>query len=142
MTTRPYTTADLRHEAARQLAAAADPGFTGVGERMRGARIASTVVDPDAPVTSRDGGHTWDMLAREDWEAAQRAVAVLLDEAADVSDWAIALGADGLEPSGHHFDVGGDGKPVRVHLAFAEDMPEKARAGVAVMLAQLAAEAF
>ncbi|AZM46604.1 hypothetical protein DMB38_12960 [Streptomyces sp. WAC 06738] len=71
MSTRPYTTADLRAEAAGQHATAtADPDFMGIGEQMLGALIPSTVTDPDASATSRDGGRTWDMLARDDFEAA------------------------------------------------------------------------
>lgn len=144
MSTRPYTTADLRAEAAGQHATAtADPDFMGIGEQMLGALIPSTVTDPDAPATSRDGGRTWDMLARDDFEAAQRAVDALLHGAADVSDWAIALGADGLEPSPDTVEMKGDGQPiVRVHFAFAEDMPDDARAAFIVRLSSALTQAL
>lgn len=142
MSTRPYTTADLRAEAARQHAnATEDPDFMGIGERMEGSRIESTVTDPDAPVTTAAGGRTWDMLARDDFESAQRAVDELLTSAADVSEWAVNLGADGLEPCGSDLEVKGGGRPIiRVHFAFDKDMPDDVRqsfvAGVGVAIAE------
>ncbi|WP_331764790.1 hypothetical protein [Streptomyces sp. NBC_01238] len=102
MTQQPYTDADLRAEAARQLGALTeDPEFMGVGEQMNGADISSRGpeedeegrIDPDA------GAWKWDELLDEDqFNAAQRKIHNLITGAADVSQWAIQLGAAGLTP--------------------------------------------
>ena len=134
MTERPYTDDDLRAEAARQHALSAeDPDFMGIGERMEGAFVESTVVDPDPtqgtePVT----GTTWDQLDREDFNAAQRGIDDLLTSAADVSEWAVNLGADGLQPTAHTVQLGvdpgdGDRPRVRLHFAFHPDLPDEDR---------------
>lgn len=48
MTQQPYTDADLRAEAARQLGALTeDPEFMGVGEQMNGADISSRGPEED-----------------------------------------------------------------------------------------------
>lgn len=132
-TDRPYTDTDLRTEAARQHALSVeDPDFMGIGERMDGRFIDSTVVDPDPktgtePVT----GQTWDALPQEDFDAAQRAIDDLLAGAADVSEWAINLGADGLEPSDEHEITLNAGQPIaRIHFAFEPDMPDDMRTGL------------
>lgn len=131
MTNRPYTDDDLRTEAARQhYVATIDPDFMGIGEQMDSRFINSTTVDPDPeqgtePVT----GKTWDQLDRQDFAAAQRAIDDLLSSAADVSTWAINLGADDLEPSDDHvISLGADDKPIaRIHFAFEPGMPEDMR---------------
>ncbi|WP_087887386.1 hypothetical protein [Streptomyces alboflavus] len=130
MPDRPYTDADLRTEAARQyLTATEDPDYMGIGEQMDQAFIESTVVDPDPetgtePVT----GTTWDQLTSHDFQEAQRGIRRLLDGAADVSEWAINLGADGLEPSGYIVTLGPTERPsARLHFAFGPDMPEDTR---------------
>lgn len=125
---RPYTEADLRAEAARQhQTATEDPDFVGIAEQMDGAFIDSTVVDSDPetgtePVT----GRTWDQLDEEEFGKAHRAIDDILGRAADVSDWAIELGADGLEPDEEHVDIAG----ARIHFAFDPGMPEEMRASV------------
>lgn len=136
MTTPPYTDDDLRVEAARQhYTATTDPDFVGIGEQMDGSFIDSTVIDPDPeqgtePLT----GRKWDDLAPHEFGEAQRAIDDLLGGAADVSEWAINLGADGLEPDGYTLQLGesdspdGNDRPrVRLHFAFHPDMDDDAR---------------
>lgn len=92
MTDLPYTDTDLRAEAARQHANLLDEAldFAGVGESLF-----------DAPVASRrqdDGlSSTWDEIVQDD-EAGevQEKVHALIRGAADVSEWAVNLGAAGL----------------------------------------------
>ena len=127
-TATPYTDEDLRHEAARQLLLSVeDPDFMGIGERMDGTPIPSTVVDLE-PETGEplEMSRAWSHLPREDFDAAQRSIDELLTCAADTSDWAINLGADGLEPHGRALDAG-DGPRFRVHFAFAKDMSDDDR---------------
>lgn len=109
MSDRPYTDDDLRAEAASQHAALLrDPDFMGIGEHM----------DDDA----------WRNLSPDDFEAAQRAVNDLLTKAADVSEWAINLGADGLEPVEHQIGFKAGERPiVRIHFAFAPQLSDDAR---------------
>ena len=126
--TSTYTDADLRAEAARQhQTATEDPDFVGIAEQMDGALIESTIVDPD-PETGTEPitGRTWDSLSPDEFGKAHRAIDDILGRAADVSDWAINLGADGLEPSEQRLDVG-SGPRVRIHFAFASDMSEADR---------------
>lgn len=126
MTERPYTDEDLRAEAARQhYTATTDPDFMGIGERMDGAQIASLYQgDDDAD------GITWDeALTREEFGTAQRAIDDLLTSAADTSEWAISLGADGLEPDEHSITIGEPGDlAVRVHFAFNPSLDDGQRA--------------
>ncbi|MFC8985148.1 hypothetical protein [Streptomyces sp. NPDC057115] len=125
MTDRPYTEDDLRAEAARQHATLTeDPDFMGVGEQMDGSYVESTVIDEDPDFQPE--GDTWDALAPHDFEAAQRKIHDLINGAADVSEWAVNLGADGLQPNGHTIQLGakeaGDDDSempfVRMHFAF------------------------
>lgn len=117
MTDRPYTDADLRAEAARQLATLAeDPDFMGIGERMEGHKIPSR------------GGFQWDQLADHDFDTAQRAIDDLLTEAADVSGWAITLGAAGLRPvTEHAVAVTTGGYAVAIQIATDPDLTDDAR---------------
>ncbi|MGW1300390.1 hypothetical protein ACWD5R_11340 [Streptomyces sp. NPDC002514] len=113
MTDRPYTDDDLRAEAARQHAALTeDPDFMGVGEQM--------------------DDQTWRSLSEDAYDAAQRSIHDLINGAADVSEWAVNLGADGLEPTGHTLQLGvdpgdGDRPRIRLHFAFAPEMDDDAR---------------
>jgi hypothetical protein len=114
----PYTVADVLTEAARQhKAATEDPGFSGIGEQMEGNKIPSR------------GDFQWDQLDDDDFDKAQRAIDDLLGKAADVSEWAVQLGDDGLQPSDDHvITLDGDGKPIaRIHFAFEPGMPEEMR---------------
>lgn len=132
MSDRPYTDDDLRAEAARQLKnAGEDPDFGGIGEQMEGHKIPS-----------RDDVQ-WDQLGEDDFDTAKRDIDDLLGKAADVSEWAIQLGADGLEPSPNALTVDGDDTPlVRMHLAFHPDMDEHARASFTAALGRAIADAF
>lgn len=110
MTDRPYTDDDLRTEAAAQhYTATTDPDFMGIGEQM--------------------DDETWRNLNEDDFDTAVRAVDKLLGSAADVSRWAIDLGADGLEPSDEHvISLGADDEPIaRIHFAFEPGMPDDMR---------------
>lgn len=102
MTEKPYTDADLRTEAASQYhAATRDRDFMGIGEQMT------------------DG--IWRDLGVNDWDAARDKIGTLLTNAADVSEWAVALGAAELEPDGRALNP----EPgVRIHFAFGPDVPE------------------
>jgi len=144
VTDRPYTDDDLRTEAARQhYVATIDPDFMGIGEQMDGRFISSSVDDPDPeqgtePVT----GRTWDSLNPEEFGKAQRAIDELLGKAADVSTWAIDLGADDLEPSDEHvITIQGNGRPIaRIHFAYEPGMPDDMRTslveGIGAAIAQ------
>lgn len=130
MTNPAYTQDDLRAEAARQLSTAStDPDFMGIGEQMDGTFIESTIVDPDPQTgTERITGRTWDELDRDEFGAVMRKIDDLINGAADVSDWAIQLGADGMEPEERTLWMGPADKPaVRVMFAFAEDMSDADR---------------
>lgn len=145
MTDRPYTDEDLRTEAARQhYVATLDPDFMGIGEQMDGRFISSSVDDPDPeqgaePVT----GRTWDSLNPEEFGKAQRAVDDLLGKAADLSDWAINLGADDLEPEDHSITVNGDDRPIaRIHFAFEPGMPDEMRTALVEGIGQAISDAL
>jgi hypothetical protein len=117
MNDRPYTDTDLRAEAARQHATLIeDPDFMGVGEQMQ-----------DQEVTP-DGGVAWDDFRDETFEAAQRSIHDLINGAANVSEWAVNLGADNLQPSTEHEITLNAGRPIaRIQFAFEPDMPEEMR---------------
>lgn len=146
MTERPYTDDDLRAEAARQLATLGeDPDFMGVGEQMEDALVAHTDLTDDG-----ESSLTWSELlvpegAGASYEAfgeAQRKIHDLINGAADVSEWAINLGADGLEPTGHTIQLGvdpgdGDRPRVRLHFAFHPDMPDADRDHFAMALSKV-----
>jgi hypothetical protein len=129
-TDRPYTDEDLRHEAARQLALSGeDPDFMGIAERMEGSKIPS-----------RDDVQ-WDQLGDNDFDTAQRAVDDLLTSSADLSEWAVNLGADGLEPSSNIVELkAGDTPIIRVHAAFHPDMDADARNEFTVRLGRFMAD--
>lgn len=131
----PYTAADLRAEAARQhYELTRDPDYCGVGEQME---------DKVIPSRQDSDGTEWDELGEGDFDTAQRTVHDLIDGAADVSAWAVDLGADGLEPSANAITLDGDDKPLaRIHFAFSPDMDEATRAAFAARLAHLMAGAL
>jgi hypothetical protein len=142
MTDRPYSDNDLRVEAARQHAALTeDPDFMGVGEQMQDTEIDSLL--PPAEADGAEGPH-WDEVLNEDqFDEAQRKIHDLINGAADISQWAIDLGADGLEPEDHTLSVDGDGKPlVRLHCAFHPDMDDRARIAFISGLAKAMANAL
>jgi hypothetical protein len=129
MTDHAYTPEDLRVEAARQhKTATEDPDFSGISDRMEGHKIASR------------GALQWDQLGENDFDAAQRAIDDLLSSAADVSEWAINLGADGLEPEEHSMTVKSAERPiVRVHFAFAPEVSERMREAFVTGIGEVAA---
>jgi hypothetical protein len=134
MTDRPYTDEDLRAEAARQHATLTeDPDFVGVGEQMQDTEIDSLL--PPEEADGAEGPH-WDELLDEDqFDEAQRKIHHLISHAADVSEWAVNLGADGLQPDGHTLQLGskeaGDDDSeqpfVRMHFAFHPDATDAER---------------
>lgn len=140
MTDLPYTPEDLRTEAARQHATLAeDPDFMGIGEQMDGAEIDSTFYDADGART--ETGTTWDDLAPHEFENAQRAIDTLINGAVDLSDWAVNLGADGLEPDEHQLGFKAGDKPiVRVHFAFDPGLSDEARAALVQGMGEVAAQ--
>lgn len=122
----PYTTADLRAEAARQHAGLTDdPDFMGVSEGMEDAYVDSTLNGGE--------GKTWAELlpyeadGGEAYNAAQRKIHDLIP-GADLSEWAVNLGADGLEPLAEYITADtGDTPLFRLHLAVRPDMPAEMR---------------
>ncbi|WP_329291923.1 hypothetical protein [Streptomyces pseudovenezuelae] len=139
MSDQPYTDGDLRYEAARQLRSAGeDPDFMGIGEQMDRAPIDSTFYDANGE--RHEQGRVWDQLDTADFNAAQSSIADLINGAADVSDWAVDLGADGLEPDEHKITLKVDERPiVRVHFAFAPELSETSRDLFATALGEVAA---
>jgi hypothetical protein len=123
MTDRPYTDDDLRAEAARQHAAfLRDPAFMRIGKQMTGTVIPSRNGEP------RACWHDLDDLDGDAFVDAQRAIADLLTNAADISEWAINLGADGLEPLPEQLSAQTDTGPwFRLHFAVRPDMPDDMR---------------
>jgi hypothetical protein len=138
---RPYTDDDLRTEAARQLAALAqDHDFMGIGEQMLGTEIPSKL--PPAEADGAEGMH-WDDLPDDDFDAAQHSIDDLLTKAADLSEWAIGLGADELEPGGYVLKIGSAARQIaRVHFAFDPGLPEPVRASLVEGLAQTIADSL
>ncbi|MGE9282301.1 hypothetical protein ACP4B2_27655 [Streptomyces rochei] len=139
-TERPYTDDDLRAEAARQHAVLTeDPDFVGVGEQMEDRHIQSTVIDEDPDFAPE--GATWagaldpEGDGTDAYAEAQRKIHNLINGAADVSEWAVNLGADGLQPDGHTLQLGTKGPAeedpdqpfVRLHFAFRPDAPAEDR---------------
>lgn len=145
MTTEPpYTNADLRAAAMDQHAAAlSDPDFVGIGEQLEGRYVRYEVVDQDhGGMMPPPGTPRWDELSEDDFDAAQRAIDDLLGKAAPISEWAISLGADGLEPTGHVVGMqAGDKHIVRIHFAFDPDLPDDVRDDLVVGIRQAIADA-
>ncbi|MEU3990182.1 hypothetical protein AB0F24_17700 [Streptomyces platensis] len=121
MPDQPYTAEDLRVEAARQMKTAVEaPDFVGISEQMQW-----------TPIPSRPDDH-WDDLDETQFDTAQRAIDGLIIGAADLSKWAVNLGADGLQPISGNLNIrdqaGAD--RVRLHFAFAPDMDQATRKAV------------
>lgn len=118
----PYTTEDLRTEAGLALSALVH--LPTVEE------IATSLRQSYVPHLHADGDHaTWgDLLDENGLTEAARQISEQMIPAAPVGEWAVNLGADGLQPTGDCFSMQGDGQPIlRVHFAFTPDMPEDAR---------------
>lgn len=92
MTKLTYTDGDLRREAARQCAEILRaPDRLEVGDEMRNTPIPSAA---DAPES--DDGVTWGHLPYDDFDNASNQVHELLEDAVDMSRWAVDLGASYL----------------------------------------------
>lgn len=138
MTDQPYTDEDLRTEAARQHATLTeDPDFMGVGEQMQDQEIESLL--PPEEADGAEGPHWDEVLDEDQFDEAQRKIHSLISHAADVSEWAVDLGADGLEPSDDHvITLGADEKPIaRIHFAFEPGMPEEMRTALVQGIGQV-----
>ncbi len=138
----PYTDSDLRSEAARQYnTLTSDPDFMGVGEQMQGSEVESLL--PPEEADGAEGAHWEDILEKEAFGEAQERIHDLINGAADVSKWAIDMGADGLEPSPDALNLDGDNGPmIRMHFAFHPDMDYRARARFMFGLAHVVADAL
>ncbi|MEV5082887.1 hypothetical protein AB0K74_30065 [Streptomyces sp. NPDC056159] len=97
----------------------------------------------------RDTGHEHPAPAEpvaqsgEAYNTVQRKIHALINGAADVSKWAVDLGADGLEPEDHTLTVDGDDTPlVRLHCAFSPDIDDRARIAFMTRLASVMANAL
>ena len=143
----PYTIEDLIAEAARQHAVLTkNPDFMGVGEAMQDSAVASlapqhAAKDIDGQPNDADGV-TWQQLlpfeadACEAYDLAQNRVYDLIRDAADLSKWAVNLGARGLEPVDTALVTSSKGEErVRLHFAFAPDMDERRRQAVIDLVA-------
>jgi hypothetical protein len=112
MTDRQYTEGDLRAAAALMhygLTICPDPAD------------ATAALDRHPAWVNIEPGSDEDEELRE-------SVVELVSGAADVSEWAVSLGADGLKPSSKHLSLKDDDRPiVRVHFAFDPDMPAEIR---------------
>lgn len=119
-----YTDEDLLTEAAKQHhAATTDPDFTGVGEQMD---------DECGALNNQD-----------DFDEAQRKIHGLISNAADLSGWAVALGAEGLVPDGHVISISADESPLmRLHFAFSPELSEEDRDRLVMGIAQTASRAM
>lgn len=133
-----YTDDDLRSEAAIcLLALATTPGEADIRRWLPGAYVDSHREDDGS-------GHTWgDLLDEDGLGEVSAKVHALIETTADVTRWAVDLGADGLEPSYHVLNLDGDDKPiVRLHMAFDPEMPERDRQRFGLALAQVMANAL
>ena len=135
----PYTAADLRHEAARQhYDLTEDPDCMSVGDAMWDTHIKSTV--------TADGGTTWSHLRERDGDAfgaAQLAIHDLITGAADVSEWAITLGAAGLTPHEPHAIHSTTGEwDVAVQVATTGQLTDTARDELLTAIRQAVLEAY
>jgi hypothetical protein len=73
-------------------------------------------------------------------EQLRESVVELVSGAADISRWAVDLGADGLEPEEHQFTLNAGPKPIiRVHFAFAPEMSDDSRGAFVQGLGEAAA---
>lgn len=131
MTDEPYTDDDLRAEAARQHATLTeDPDFMGVGEQMGDRFVRYEVVDPEhGDLMPPPGTPKWNDLPEDEFDEAQQKIHDLINGAAYTSEWAINLGADGLEPAARAIDIGWNDGPLqaRLHIAFTADVPHDER---------------
>ncbi|OPC84161.1 hypothetical protein B4N89_27435 [Embleya scabrispora] len=124
MTDQPYTQEDLLAEATRR----------------RRDRTTWDLVDTVIPST----GLSWAHLCTKDYSIADEEIRRLVRGAPDLSEWAVAMGGDGLQPSTHTLSLLGDGKHPfgRLHFAFEADMPEDARRALIVLVGEALQDAL
>lgn len=130
MTDHAYTDDDLRAEAARQHAGLTeDPDYMGVGEGMDGRYVRYEVVDPEhGDLMPPPGTPKWDDLSEDEFDEARQKIHDLINGAVDVSEWAVNLGADGLQPDEHQFTLKADERPIiRAHFAFVSELRDESR---------------
>ena len=122
MTDRLYTDDDLRAAAAlMHYAMTTEPNPTDADAVLSGHPAWANV---------EVGGDEEDQL--------RESVVELVSGAADVSEWAVNLGADGLEPCDQVLNVGAEQR-ARIHFAFAPDMSEADRRD---LISEIAAALF
>lgn len=123
MTDRPYTDEDLHAEAARQHDQILDEAleFAGVGESMQDAYVGSTL--------QGDEGSTWsEAVEGEAFGEAQEKIHALIRGAADVSEWAVNLGAAGLTRTvSMGWYVSGSGWDLAVQIAHLPEIKPEVR---------------
>ncbi|WP_097930968.1 MULTISPECIES: hypothetical protein [unclassified Streptomyces] len=122
MPEKPYTDEDLRAEAASCLQALSCPPTPDDIRRS----LPETYIDSNRTESSGREATWGGVLADEGLGVAVGKIHSLIEGAADVSEWAVNLGADGLEPDSRALDAGE--RRVRVHLAFAPDISDDDRA--------------
>ncbi|MFF6781386.1 hypothetical protein [Streptomyces sp. NPDC012510] len=120
---RPYTDEDLRAEAGLALDALVHlPTVEEIVTSLRQSYIPHLHADGDLV--------TWGGLLDEDGitEAAHQ-IRERMVPAAPVGEWAIRLGADGLQPHARAIDIGWNDGPLqaRIHIAFPADTPDGER---------------
>jgi hypothetical protein len=127
MTDQPYTDADLRAAAALM-------------------HYALTTEPNPADADSVLSGHAaWAHVevGSDEEDQLRESVVELVSSAADVSEWAINLGADGLQPEEHQITVQGNGRPIaRIHFAFEPDMPDTMRTALVEGIGQAIGDAL
>ncbi|MET7933445.1 hypothetical protein [Streptomyces sp. NPDC005322] len=138
-TDRPYTDDDLRTEAAIcHLALSSAPTVDDIRRHLPDAFVESHRDEDSGPEA------TWSAVVGETGLAsvAER-VHTLIEGAADVSEWAINLGADGLEPDEHSITLGAAEKPIaRIHFAFEPGMPDEMRTALVEGIGEAIADAL
>jgi hypothetical protein len=133
-----YNDADLRTEAAIcLLALSTTPDVADIRRWLPGAYVESHREDDGS-------GHTWgDLLDEDGLGEVSGKVHALVEGAADVTRWAVDLGADRLEPSGSSITVGASEKPIaRIHFAFEPDMPDEMQTALVEGIGQAIADAL
>lgn len=132
MPEKPYTDEDLRSEAALCLRAlGSSPTVADILRWLPGAYVESRRNEDRS-------GDTWgDLLDSTGLAGVARTIHDLTSGAADLSEWAVNLGADGLVPVGLNLNINdSSGKHrVRLHFAFAPDMDKATRQEVMDLVA-------
>ncbi|MEV0526006.1 hypothetical protein AB0I66_21455 [Streptomyces sp. NPDC050439] len=121
----PYTDDDLRAEAAHCLAALVIlPTAADIRRSLPDTYIDSHRTPDSGPEA------TWAGVVGEDGLGVPVGeIHTLIEGAADVSEWAINLGADGLQPSTEHeITINSGPFPIaRIHFAYQPTTPEEIR---------------